>query len=387
MAVPIEPCPRCGYHDPEPSACRHCGWDASGPATPAGDRSLDRRLAGPVAGVLDGLLALPRGLFVLLRTPGIKRWLVPPLLITCLLLAVSLWWVVTSVNELLDQNLPEAFSLDPSWAWLDQRSDDLSWLHASWVWVVGAAEWIVNAGWSWFLSFRWLGWFFLSSLLIWYCFSIAYEAFAGPFLDEIQGRIEARWFGVDPRSALQRPNDIPVTRCIALTFLTAALAGLGGWLLWSPLGAGALLVALPLAFVPGVLFDRRFLAWSWWVATVEGRAFWVSLQATLLTAVLLLLALPLYFVPVVGYFLFAAVTGFATAVGLLDIPFERRGWSLRQRWRFLGRNLLPFLAFGISAGLLLAIPVIGPVLMVPSASIGGLWLICRLDNGFLSERD
>jgi len=80
------------------------------------------------------------------------------------------------------------------------------------------------------------------------------------------------------------------------------------------------------------------------------------------------------------------VAGFATAIGLLDIPFERRGIRVRQRLRFVFRNLPAMLAFGIVAGLLLAVPVAGPILMVPSASIGGLWLLCRLDKEALRSK-
>ena len=38
---------------------------------------------------------------------------------------------------------------------------------------------------------------------------------------------------------------------------------------------------------------------------------------------------------------------------------------------------------GIMAGLLFLIPFVGPILMVPAASAGGLWLVCRVDKGFL----
>ena len=51
--------------------------------------------------------------------------------------------------------------------------------------------------------------------------------------------------------------------------------------------------------------------------------------------------------------------------------------------RFLGRNLPPLIGFGVVAGFLLSVPLFGPLLMVPAASVGGLWLVCRLDNGFL----
>ena len=178
-----------------------------------------------------------------------------------------------------------------------------------------------------------------------------------------------------------------MSRCVRLSAgggaLAAVILALGFFLPALPFVWA--LVAAPLGFLPFALADRRYGAWLGWVARVEGRALWASLQASVVTGVLVLFALPLYFVPGVGYLLFAMVTGFATAVGLLDIPFERRGWPLRQRFAFLVRNLLPMLSFGVVAGLLLAVPILGPVLMVPSASIGGLWLLCRLDKGSLRD--
>ena len=49
------------------------------------------------------------------------------------------------------------------------------------------------------------------------------------------------------------------------------------------------------------------------------------------------------------------------------------------------RNLPALVSFGTVSGFLLAVPLIGPVLMVPAASIGGLWLVCRLDKSHLRE--
>ena len=40
---------------------------------------------------------------------GLKRWLVPPLLLTSLLLIVSLWWVFSTVNGLKEANVPSRF--------------------------------------------------------------------------------------------------------------------------------------------------------------------------------------------------------------------------------------------------------------------------------------
>ena len=165
-----------------------------------------------------------------------------------------------------------------------------------------------------------------------------------------------------------------VAAAAAVVFLALLFAGIRWWI--------AALCA-PLVFVVPAVLDRRYGPWLVWIAKVEGRAAWASLQASILTGILLVFALPLYFVPVVGYFLFAGVTGFATAIGLLDIPLARRGWKLRQRLRFILRNLPAMIAFGIVSGFLLAIPFVGPLLMVPAASVGGLWLVCRLDKGFL----
>jgi hypothetical protein len=38
------------------------------------------------------------------------------------------------------------------------------------------------------------------------------------------------------------------------------------------------------------------------------------------------------------------------------------------------------LTFGVVASLVFLVPVMGPVVMVPAASIGGLWLLVRLDK-------
>lgn len=370
------PCRLCGYHAPL-SDCPHCGGKPSLP-------SLARPARGAAAGVQAGLSAVPVGLWLLATTRGVKRWLVPPLLLTLAFLVAALWTAFAWMRRAADAVLPEHVSLG-RWEWLEGLSERWGWLKTAWGWAAAALERALD------LAYRagtsgplyWLGAFLLGSLIAWYAFSVVYEALAGPFLDEVQGRFERRWFGADPRDRLERPNDIPEARCWRLT--VAASAGAAALLLVGFFAPGvpflaALLVA-PIPFLLASLHDREYGAWLAWIARVEGRATWVSLQTAAVTGVLLLCALPLYFVPFgVGYVLFALVAGFATAVGLLDIPFERRGIRVRERLSFVLRNLPAMAAFGIAAGLLLAIPFLGPVLMVPSASIGGLWLLCRLDK-------
>jgi uncharacterized protein involved in cysteine biosynthesis len=194
----VVPCPLCGYEAPE-STCPHCG---RAPAEP----SLARPLAGPVTGVLDGFVALVVGLRFLLRTRGIKRWLAPPLVLTATVLVAALWWTTKRLDALLDRALGSEIELDPASGWpgrfLAEHADDWGWLASVWAGLVTALEWTLNLGWSTLSApaLHWLLWFLVGSLVMWYCFSIAYEAFAGPFLDEIHGRLEARWFGEDPPS-------------------------------------------------------------------------------------------------------------------------------------------------------------------------------------------
>ena len=367
----LVPCPLCGYDAPaEP--CPHCRRAPDDP-------SLAGPLAGPVRGILVGFAALPRGLYYLLTTPGVKRWIVPPLVLSSALLLAAWVAVYRAWSRFLERAVPGEIHLEP-----DPNSEVWGWLLWLWGYLLAALEWILSALLWLFTSdaLQVFAWFLLGTLVTWYVFSIVYEALAGPFLDEIQGRIETRFFGSDPRSRLERPNDLPPERAGRLVGLAAVL-GAGGLLalhlvLGVPFWRAALF--LPVGLAPALLLDRRFGPWLLWVMKVEGRAAWASLQASLVTALVLALALPLYFVPAVGYFLFALVAGFATSVSLLDIAFERRGWPLRMRLSFVGSNLLALVAFGTTAGFLLAIPVVGPILMVPAASVGGVWLVCRLDK-------
>ncbi|MCK6448199.1 MAG: EI24 domain-containing protein [Planctomycetes bacterium] len=169
-----------------------------------------------------------------------------------------------------------------------------------------------------------------------WAFSIVYEAACGPFLDVVHARIERAWFGADPRASWDASR--------------------------GEVGAKAWVV-------------RN-------LATV-----WTSVKASLLAALVLLLAFPLQFVPLVGGLLFAVCAGFATAVSLLDIPFSRREWSLAQRLRFVREHGGAVIAFGLVAGLVFVVPFIGPLVCVPAASVGGAWLVCRLDKKGLRSLD
>jgi uncharacterized protein involved in cysteine biosynthesis len=360
-----EPCPLCGY-DRSPltagtAGCPHC-------ALAPRDRSLAERRRGVATGVAVGLAALPRGVYYLATTAGVKRWLVPPFVLTVgafALLFYGLWRLVAPLIETVgggaELPLPEG-------------------------WWKSAAEWLIQS--ALFQILAHLAGFALFGALAYLAaalaFSLVYEAFAGPFLDEIHGRIEERWFGRNPRDALQRPTSLAPRRCAEISALAGAGALLAlvpwwlldGWLAWLTLLVGAA-AALAIA----ARLEPEYGRWLAWVVRLEGGTLWVSVKAMIVAGLVLLLFLPLQFlVPVVGQFLFAGAAGFTTALSLLDIPFSRRQWSLRQRLRFLTQELPAVVTFGAVSSLVFVVPLVGPILMVPAASAGGLWLICRLDK-------
>src|SRR5687767_6214792 len=110
----IVPCPLCGYdalragaagaaardsaardsaareptaRDPGSAAiCPHCALEPREPSL----RAPRARLRG---GVLVGLSAVPQGLYFLASTPGVKRWLIPPLALTVLAFCALFWWL------------------------------------------------------------------------------------------------------------------------------------------------------------------------------------------------------------------------------------------------------------------------------------------------------
>jgi uncharacterized protein involved in cysteine biosynthesis len=367
--MPIVPCPLCGYDAPGAS-CPHCRLRS-------GEESLGRALAGPLESVHAGLTAIPRGLFFLSTTRGVKRFLVPPFLLTLGAFVLLFAWAWKWTRQLLE--------------WVPRRGEEPQiplpegWLH-------DALDWLLRTG-----VFLWLAeltsvvvFLLVSALVVLWAFSILYEACAGPFLDEIQGRLELRWFGTNPRDDLTRPTDLPARDCVAWSAgagAVALVAVLAWWWIEGPWKWAVLLLGVPAPFLVAALISREYGKWLAWVIRIEGGTLWVSVKAALVAGLVLLLFLPLKLVPVIGYLLFGGVAGFTTAITLLDIPFERRQWPLRMRLRFVFTNLPAMVPFGCVASLLFVIPFVGPALMVPAASIGGQWLVCALDKNALRPQD
>ena len=381
------PCPLCGYDAAvaptsghaagraarsaggasAPGLCPHCGLAPR-------DRSLARRARGPLTGLVAGLAALPRGAYYLATTPRVKRWLVPPLVLTAvafLLVFWGLWELVVPLVRHVQDGATGALPLPEGW-WKDALD-----------WLLGTAvvKALANlAAWAVFAVVAYLA----ASLT----FSLVYETISGPFLDEIHGRLEERWFERNPRDAIHRPTSLPPGRCGWLTVYAglpallalALFAALSGPLAWA-----FLVVGVPAPFLVAARIEPEYGRWLVWVARLEGGTLWVSLKAVAVAGLVLLAFLPVQLIPGVGYVIFAAAAGFTTALSLMDIPFSRRQWSLRQRISFLVHHLPAVIAFGVVSSLLFVIPLLGPVVMVPAASAGGLWLICRLDKDCLLE--
>jgi len=358
--MPITPCATCGYDSPG-STCPHCS-----------ERPEESIIGAPEAGlgkrVSIGLAALPRGLGLLLTTGGVKRYLIPPVLLTSLAFAYlffQIWNALLTVLEAAKLDDPSALELDEGW-------------------VREVAIWFVETGVAAFAahSAGFITFIVLFALLSFYTFSILYEALAGPFLDEVQGRFERRWFGADPRDTIQRPTGLSTSRCALFTSASVVSGFVLFYLLNNP-GTWVDVLFIPLPLIVLALVHRDFGRWLSWVMRTEAGTLWVSIKAALFAGLALLLLSPLHFLPVIGSFLFGFLAGFPTAITLLDIPFSRRQWSTSQRIAFVRNNFLPVTAFGAVCGLLFVVPVLGPLVMVPSASIGGLWLICRFDKTHL----
>lgn len=365
------PCAYCGYlseaSTESPAACRDC---AGAPL----ELSLRER-SGTWSGVRAALGAIPRGVGFLVSTRGTKRWLVPPALTTFAAFGALSWWLYGWAAEGIEQ----------------LQSSAGEYLPAGPAWWRATVEWLVTK--TVLFALAKLTGFALAAavgfvVMLW-TFSLLYELLAGPFLDEIQGKLERRWFGRDPRDERERPSGITPAECAKLSTACAVvtLALIGASLAVAQRGAtlGAALASFGVCYA---LVRRRpaFGAWLGWRTAIEARTLAASLQATALSGLMLAFALPVLFVPLVGYPLFALAAGFTTAISLLDIPMSRRRWGLSLRLSFLAHHAPAVLSFGAVASLVFVVPILGPLLMVPAASVGGLWLLCRLDKSCLRPR-
>ena len=119
--MPISPCATCGYDAPL-EACPHCSSRPEESIIGEPEANLGKRI-----GV--GLAALPRGLGLLLVTGGVKRFLIPPVVLTSLAFAFLFfhaWGLLQEVLDAANLNDPGALYLDEGWirdaaVWLIER--------------------------------------------------------------------------------------------------------------------------------------------------------------------------------------------------------------------------------------------------------------------------
>ncbi len=371
------PCALCGYQSVLDS-CDHCGRGQGPPRS-----HMARDPVGASRGLLVGATALLQGLRILWRTRGIKRLLLPPLAVTSVIFLGAIYYIFGQIQSWLDSSFGTEGHRLLLTTW------DEGWLRSS-------AEWLLNDGFGIALmrGSSWILFALLSWAIAWYCFSMVYEALAGPFLDEVQGKLEASWFGKDPRAAIARPTELASSVCArnswllcaaGITLACASLLLFSGWLTLLVLPALAIpfLAAMSPTGWPGLRDAQEYSKWLRWIVSIEGRALWVGIEIAAITLFLLVVLFPIGFIPVIGPLLYSGLIGFGTAIGMLEIPMERRGWPLRMRLSFLSHNLIPVTTFGATVGVVFAIPLLGPIVAVPAASIGGLWLVLRLDKSFL----
>lgn len=314
-----------------------------------------------MAALMEGARAPLIGASLLLRGPGLKRVLIPPVILVALGAA---WLFQTWIGPWVDAFFTLSSELGP----------DPSWWQEALVWL--ANSWLLQAisGLSNLIAF---------ALTIWLSFTLLFEVIAGPFLDEIQSRLETRWFGRNPRAESARPEVLKSADATRLSLCWLGLGSVGAL-------AGALLspvlpplLALVLFLAPLAWITRKeptYLAWLHWAASHELNLLLASAKIALLSILILVLFIWLPLIPLVGTYLWISLSGFVLAVGLCDLAFSRRDWPAKKRAAFMLAQAPAFGAFGVVGGLLVGIPILGPILAVPSLSIGSLWLICRLDT-------
>ncbi|MEQ4300884.1 EI24 domain-containing protein [Plantactinospora sp. B6F1] len=173
-----------------------------------------------------------------------------------------------------------------------------------------------------------------------------------------------------------------------------ALLGLGGLLGVLTFTAITLVIGDPFYEKISIRVEERYGG----VPDEVELPFWRSLRRSIADAARLLgrsvlFGVPLFvagFVPVVGQFVVpviaAMVAGWFLAMGLVGVPFQRRGLRLPERQRALRANRPLTLGFGVAVFLCFLIPL-GAVLLTPAAVAGATLLARRALGESVDHRD
>ena len=128
---------------------------------------------------------MPMGVLQIAKSPRVWPLLIPPVVITATIFGFLLWWGWSRIERFLEAVRAQS---------LDSLHLEEGWWRDALMWLMGQSVTIALAKATGLLLF-----IVVCSILVLWIFSVVYEAISGPFLDEIQGKIETRWFGHDPR--------------------------------------------------------------------------------------------------------------------------------------------------------------------------------------------
>lgn len=96
-----------------------------------------------------------------------------------------------------------------------------------------------------------------------------------------------------------------------------------------------------------------------------------------LRLMVLILGLPLFFIPFLGSILLFLINAGFLRFDFLDVPMARRGWTFQQKWRLLKSQRKSQWTFGITTALLLSIPLLN-LFIPPLSVIAGTLLFINL---------
>jgi len=123
--------------------------------------------------------------------------------------------------------------------------------------------------------------------------------------------------------------------------------------------------------VRGTGDDAPFHLWQW------AGTFLRSASHAAAMFLLLFVAFPLSFLPLVGQTAWLALGWLALVYEFTSFAMDRRRWSFRTKWRVLLADLAGALGFGAMLFVLLAVPLVGLVLLPVAAVAGTLFVLDR----------
>jgi len=102
---------------------------------------------------------------------------------------------------------------------------------------------------------------------------------------------------------------------------------------------------------------------------------------TLKKILILIITLPLLFIPIIGFIIFFIINSLNTTYEFLDIPMARRGWSYKDKKKFLENNTTKYerFIFGATVRILMLIPFVN-LIMYPIYTIAGTIFFLKIQE-------